>query len=138
LYFYYADSTEVRNPSSASCDDDDSYYIPSSGNFSGAIRGLSLKRYSGSHWHMSGLNWAFMIDANPCSLTQIIDFSNIPTMVITISGGTTSVDLATYGKNSYANSVNDAGACGSGYEYSIDPAKSFLSFGVSNPATLNG
>ena len=87
---------------------------------------------------MDYANWAFMIDANPCSLTQITDFSNIPTMEITISGGTTSLDFAAYGKNSYANSINNAHACGLGYEYSINPTRPFLSFSVSNPAILNG
>ena len=50
-------------------------------------------------------------------------------MVIILDGGTTSVGFSAYGLNSYATSVDNANACGLGYEYSISPTtNSFLTF----------
>jgi len=78
---------------------------------------------------MYAKDWAFYIDTNPCLTTTIMNFENIPALVIIVNGGPKSVDFSPYGLNSYATSIGNPGACGTVYEYSISPTThSFLTF----------
>ena len=79
ISFYYEDNTVIRNPPDtifnyADCDSAQSYFVPSSGDFQGPIRGLAFQRtnrVSGSEWNIEYRTWSFYIENSGCSSTQI-------------------------------------------------------------------
>jgi hypothetical protein len=56
------------------CDSAQSYYVPSSGDFQGPIRGLAFqrtRRVSNDEYNIEHQTWSFYIENSGCSSTQI-------------------------------------------------------------------